>query len=228
MTPDEIFAKVTNGELSGEELTNTVSGLEVEQQTELRKKLAEETTKTMTEMSGIRKEKQRVEELLKQRQEELDKEPPKKLEEEPAPSPAPAPQDDFTKQFRNEQKEKAVRKFKSEFGISDEEWETKYRSEFESKDSGKMDADNIYDDIVGVYAFVNKDKLVQADKERQAREAAAAAETAQSAGGPQGAPNDGNEPPKYSEAAQSLAKQAGISEEAAERQITQGTKRVYQ
>lgn len=222
MTPDEIFAKVTNGELSGEELTNTVSSLEIDQQAELRKKLADETTKTMTEMSGIRKEKQRVEDLLKQRQEELDKEPPKKEVQ-----PVSTQSDDFSKQFRQEQKQKAISKFKSEFGISEEEWMNKYHSEFESKDSGKLDADNIYEDIVGVYAFVNKDTLVQADRERQAREAAAAAEVANAAGGATGAPNDGNEPPKYSDAATSLAKKANISEEAAEKQVTQGTKRVY-
>lgn len=230
MKPDEIFAKVTNGELEGEELTNTISNLEVDQQAELRKLMAEDTQKTMNEMSGIRKEKKRVEELLEERRKELEtnQEAPKDPEPQPAPQPTnSSPQNDFATKFREEQKQKAFKKFQSDFGLSEEEAE-RINTQFEKMDSGKMDADNIYEDYVGVYAFLNKDKLVQADKERKAREAAAAAETAKGAGGAQGTPKDGNEPPKYSEAAISLAKRAGISEEAAERQLADGTKRVFQ
>lgn len=224
MTPDDIFAKVTAGELSGEELTNAVSGLEVDQQAELRKKFADETAKTMTEMSGIRKEKQRVEDLLRQRQEELDKDgnPPPS----PSPAPAPAANDDFAVRFREEQKQKAVNKFTADYNLNDDE-KSKILETFEKMDSGKMDAENIYDDLVGVYAFVNKDRLVEADKERKAREAAAAAEVAQAAGGAQGAPNDGNQPPKYSEEVMKLAQAAGISPEAAKKDLEMGAKRVY-
>lgn len=227
MNPDEIFAKVDAGELSGEELTKTVNELEPDQQAALRKQFAEATEKTVGEMTATRKEKKRVEELLEKRKEELDN--PVSANPEPA-QPAPAPQgedNDFATKFREEQKGKAIKKFVTEFGVSDEE-KTKILDQFEKMDSGKMDAENIYDDLVGVYAFLNRDTLVQADKERQARQAAAEEETQNAAGGAAGAPNDGNKPPKYSEAAQSLAKQANISEEAAERQIAQGTRRVFQ
>lgn len=232
MNPDEIFAKVDSGELSGEDLTNVVNELDVDKQAELRQKFAEATQQTVGEMTATRKEKKRVEDLLAKRQEELDKQKPETPPETPPENP-PAQQppqnesDGFAQQFREEQKGKAIKKFVDDFGLSEGEQE-KILAQFEKMDSGKMDADNIYDDLVGVYAFLNRDTLVKADQERKAREAAAEAEAAQAAGGPGGAPNDGNKPPKYSEAAQNLAKQANISEEAAERQLTQGTKRVFQ
>ena len=228
MTPDDIFAKVSEGELSGEELTKAVNELEVDQQIALKNKFTEEATKVMGEMTGVRKEKQRVEALLKQRQEELEKAGEKPEPQTPEPAPAQPPKDDFAAKFREEQKQKAIRKFVTDFGIGDDE-KSKLLEQFEKMDSGKMDAEYIYEDLVGVYAFVNKDKLVEAEKERKAREATAAEEAAKAAGGASGqSPNNGNEPPKYSEATRQLAKSAGISEEAADKQVNQGTKRVYQ
>jgi len=221
MTPEEILAKVSNGELSGEKLDEVVNGLSVEQQAELKKKSAEDATKSLSEMSGVRKEKQRIEELIVQKQKELET----PLEKKPETPPAPA-KDETMSQFRDEQKQKAIQKFKSDFGLSDEENQVILEN-FKKIDSGKVDAEFIYQDLVGAYAFVNKDKLVEADKERQAREAAAATTNIENAGSMQGEPNNGNKPPKYSDAITSIAEQAGITPEAAKKVVEEGTKREW-
>ena len=56
MTPEEILAKVSNGELSGDKLDEVVNDLSVEQQADLKKKASEDVTKSLSEMSGVRKE----------------------------------------------------------------------------------------------------------------------------------------------------------------------------
>jgi len=222
MTPEEILAKVSNGELSGDKLDEVVNDLSVEQQADLKKKASEDVTKSLSEMSGVRKEKQRIEELVAQKQKELDTPLEKK---EPQTPPATA-KDETMSQFRDEQKQKAIQKFKSDFGLSDEENQVILEN-FKKIDSGKVDAEFIYQDLVGAYAFVNKDKLVEADKERQAREAAAATANAENAGGMQGKPNNGNQPPKYSDTVTNVAQKAGITLEAAKKVVEEGTKREW-
>ena len=220
MKPDEIFAKVNDGSLHGEELTNAVAALEIEEAVELKKKFADATREEYGKVSAFRQEKQRLETLVTERKAELEKATP------PPITPTATPEtSDVMKQFREEQKQKAIRKFITDYGITEDE-KNRILELHAKMDSGKVDADNIYEDLVGVYAFVNKDRLVEAEKERKAREAAAAAAAAQAAGGAPGAPT-GIEPPKFSEVTQSLAKQAGITPEAADKIVKEGTVRVF-
>lgn len=222
MTVEEILGKVSSGELSGDSLAAETANLEPQDLVTLRSKMADMAKEEFGKVNGFRQEKQRLETLVSERKAELDKMNP------PAPAPTnPAPATDETmKQFREEQKQKAIKRLQTELGVSAEDL-TKVQEVFAKLDSGKIDADHIYDELVGVYAFINKDALIAANTERLQREANAAAETAAQAGGAQGAPL-GSNPPKYAPEVTAFAKKAGISEDAAQRLATQGTKRVYQ
>jgi len=225
MTTDEILAKVNSGELSGDALKEAVSALDVEQVVEIKKKISESATEEYGKVSAFRQEKQRLEGLVNQKKTELES-----ISNPPAPTATPdtpAATDDSMKQFREEQKQKALNRLKSEYSLNDDTF-NKVVENFTKFDSGKIDADHIFDELKGVYAFLNSDTLLATAQEKTQREAEAAAQAAQLAGGAQGAPNNGNQPPKYQPEVTQLAKQAGISEEAANKFATQGTKRVYQ
>lgn len=129
-----------------------------------------------------------------------------------------------TSQFRQEQILKAKTKFFAEYKIPAEEQE-KYTQTFEKFDSNKVDPDLIFDDFVSVYAALNKDSLLKAQKEAEELKKNADLHNAGEAGS-HSTPPAGQEPPKFSEAAMELSKKAGISPEAADKQLKQGMSRI--
>lgn len=239
MEPQEIVEKVTAGELSGEKLSEVMSQLEPDKAAEVKRLAAESASQDLEKASALRKERNRVE----QQKTEAEKEAEEAAEraralaaekdgqgEDPQPAnPQNPPADNTMSQFRLEQVEKAKNKFKATFtNLPDEQYSEVFKH-FEKIDSGKVDSDNIYQDLVGAYAYVNRDALVAADAEKRQREAEAAAEAAASASGANGAPpQNGNEPNQYPKHVTDLAKEAGISPEAAAKVATEGNKRVYQ
>lgn len=221
MTVDEILGKVSSGELSGDALVTEIATLEPQDVLTVKSKLVDLAKEEFGKVNGFRQEKQRLEGLVTEKKTELEK-----MSTTPPTTPPIPASDENMKQFREEQKLKAIKRLKTEMNISDSDLQA-VTEVFAKVDSGKIDSDLIYDELVGAYAFVNKDAFVSTTREKQEREAAAAAETEAAAGGASGAPA-GSNPPKYQPAVSALAKKAGISEDAAQRIATQGTKRVYQ
>lgn len=202
--------KIVEGELSQDDIERMDKELTPEQKAEAVQAAASKFKETLGSLSAIRKEKNRVETKAK----ELD-EQAKTTEDKIA-------------QFRNEQVVKAKERFKSKYSLSEEDF-TKVEETFERLDSGAVDADLVYRDLVGSYAYLNSDSLLktkmeleqmQMQMERNAEQA-----TASEAGSSSVAPTSSKPANRPSDAAVALAKQAGISVEAAERQVSQGTSR---
>lgn len=225
MKPDEILEKTLKGELLGEALTAEVEKLTVEQQAELTKLSKESAAKSLSEASGTRKERDRI--LEQKTQAERDAaEAATKAAADAATAQQQPPSNATMDKFRDEQKTKAIARLKAEMGLTDDQT-TEVVNHFNKIDSGMVDADNILQELRGAYAFVNRDTLLTADAEKRKREQDAADAEAQAAGGAQGDPS-GSTPPKFSEGVKTLAKEAGITPEAAQKVATQGTKRVYE
>jgi len=127
-------------------------------------------------------------------------------------------------QFRQEQILKAKNKFFSDYNIPAEQQE-EYSKKFERFDSGKVDPDLIYDDFVSVYAALNKDALLKSQKDIEEMKKNAELHNAGEAGSNSSAPT-GEQPKKFSDEAMALSQKAGITPEAAERQLKDGMHRV--
>ena len=229
MKPEEILEKTLKGELSGEALDAEVAKLDVAGQAEL-KKLASDSAKTsLSEASALRKERDRANDLKTQAEKDAE-EAAKKAEDARKAAEAggaqPPAKDDTMSQFRKEQKDKAIARLKSELKLTDEQT-TAVVAHFEKIDSGFVDADNIYGELKGAYAFINRDTVLAADSEKRQREQEAADAEAEAAGGASGEPS-GTTTPKFSAPVKDLAKRAGITDEAAQKVATEGTERVYQ
>lgn len=228
MKPEEILKKVTAGELSGEALDAEVAKLDITGQAELAR-LSKESAKTsLSEASALRKERDRANDMKTQAEKDAEDAATKAEEARKAAEggQAPAKADDTMSKFREEQKNKAIARLKSDMKLTDEQT-TQVVEHFAKIDSGLVDADNIYGELKGAYAFVHRDTLLTADAEKRKREQEAADAAAEGAGGAEGEPS-GSQAPKYSEGVKDLAKRANITPEAAKKLATEGTKRVYQ
>lgn len=199
--------KIVEGELSQEDIERMDNELTPEQKAEAVQLASAKFKETLGSLSAIRKEKNRV---LSKAQE---------IEQEAHKSA-----DDRIAQFRNEQVQKAKDRFKTEYNLSDEEF-VKVEKTFARLDSGAVDSDLVYKDLIGSYAYLNSDSLLKAKTERDHMERNAETANAGEAGSSSVAPVSIKPASKHSDEAVALAKQAGITVEAAERQVKEGTSR---
>lgn len=187
------------------------------------------TNEAKSEVSGLREAKraeaERVEKLqAKATEAEQAAEKALKIAEEAAKGGKPQISPEMS-QFRTEQVDKAKAKLFSTVKLTDEE-KAIVLEKFARLDTGKLDADFIYQDLISSVAAANPTKYLELTKSQEENQAEAQAELArQAAAG--NAPPAGQDPKKYSEEALSLAKKADISPEAATKQIAQGMSRVY-
>lgn len=200
-----------------EDVTKLLNGeLEDSKVSELTAKLSDEAKKSLSEAVALRKERNSVAESLK-----ADKEAKEKITAELKEA-----EERFnslkknTSQFRQEQIDKAKQKFFSDKGIKPEQ-QGEYTELFGKLDSGKVDPELIYKDLVRVHAALNADKVEEAEALRKQAELATL-----NAAGRQQTITPGKETPKYSDEVVKYAREAGISEEAAQRQLTSGMKRI--
>jgi len=223
MTPDQILEGIKNETISDVDLKAAVETLSVEDQADLKKKTGELTSKTLSELNGIRREKNRVQGLLT----EAEKAKEEAGAQAPAVPPVVTTSSAEMSGFRQEQKDKAIKRLQFELKLSDDDLKA-VTDKFDDFDSGKVDADNILKDLKGVYAFLNSDTLLAAGIEKTTRERGAAEYSASAAAGAAHTePGNNNQPPKYSKEVSGLAKAAGITEEAADKVATEGMKRVF-
>lgn len=137
--------------------------------------------------------------------------------------------EDFQKQVRSEQVDKASAKIAAEFGLSPEEV-AKVRETFTKVDTGKVDADLIYEDMKRAYVVVNADSLIQAKKDKEQFEKNAAEfNSGAAAGGSSNGGGSGSGDKQYSQEVHDMVKEAGkrgvqLTLEQAERGMKSGTR----
>lgn len=241
MTQEEILIeKAKKGELSEDEITELDKTLSDDQRREITAAASAEMKTTLTSLSAIRQEKNRIQKLVDDGKNQLggdDTPPADPPPADPPPADPPSPPaaeppadpepPSEMQQFREEQKEKAVGMFKERFPKVTDEDMTKVMEHYATLGSPKIDAELILKDIIGSYAFVNSEALIAAQQEGENLEAGAAAANADEAGAPSSAPAGGEEPKKYPEHVKDLAKRANISEEAAAKVADEGLERTY-
>lgn len=207
------FQDVLEGKVKLDELTD-------EELPEYRKFAQAAAVEEQQKVTGLR-------EAKRAEQEKIDrlKEDAAKREAEAAAAGQKPPENPEMKQFRDEQIIKAKNRLYSNVTLSDEE-KTKVEEKFSKLDSGKLDSDLIYEDLLSAVAAANPQKFISLSKEKEEAERAAQEELARQAGGSSSG-GGSSEPKKYSDEVVRLSKEANIDLEAAKRQVEQGTKRVY-
>jgi len=213
---DEVkIEEALEGKIKLEELND-------EELTAFRSKARELAEKEKGEVSGLREakrsENERVEKLRKEA-EELE-EARRKQEE------------DLNKgkqevsQFRTEQIDKAKEIFYKQFPDAKEK-EKEIAEKFEKLDSGKIDSEFILKDFISAYAATDPDGYTASrDKIKELEKNAA--EHKENAAGSHGSAPVETDPKKYSDETTQLAKEAGISEESADKINKEGLSRKYE
>jgi len=135
------------------------------------------------------------------------------------------PQTPEMKQFREEQLLKAKNRLFSSVKLTEEE-RALVEDKFKRLDTGKLDSDLIYEDLLSAVAAAKPNDYMTLSNERSLAEQEAAEELARQAAMGNNPPSEG-EKKKYSDAVVKYAKDTGISLEDAKRQVEQGTKRVF-
>lgn len=205
MTPEEILDKAKTENLSKEELTAMVEDLTPDEQIKFRNLASQEAKETLSQMTALRAEKNRVESKIK--------------EAEPQEPTSTTP--DPMAKFREEQLLKAEIKFKQDFKLSDDDF-AKIKDQFGRVDSGRIDADLIYKDFVGAYAFVNSESLLAAQQKQESMETGAVQATMAAAGTFSGDPASGQGTKEFSPEVKAFAEEAGIPVEAADQYLNEG------
>lgn len=171
------------------------------------------------ETERVEKLKKEAEDILKAKEEAEKNNPPADEKDKPQQSPEMI-------QFRSEQVEKARQKLFSSVKLSDED-KIAFEDRFKQLDSGKLDSDLIYKDMLAAVVATNPDKFIGLAQEREKSEAEAARIAAEQAAGTDAAPGGEGEK-KFSDEALKLAKEAGITPEAATRQLQNGMTRTLE
>ena len=130
-------------------------------------------------------------------------------------------------QFRREQIMKAKEKFLTTFPDAKDKIDL-IDEKFARLDSGKIDSDFIYSDFVSAYAASDPDGYLTARQKAADLKKGAENFNAGSAGYSSSKPADGSDQKKFDEKTTQVAKEAGISEEAAEKVLKQGLTRRYE
>jgi HD superfamily phosphohydrolase len=212
---DNDISKALNGELDEKGLADLEAQLSDEGKKVLKEALAFKAKKNDEKAKAEEAEKLRLEEEAKL--EALRKE--REAEEGKLNSTK-----ESVNQFRTEQISKAKVKFFEDYHIPAEE-QSKYEDMFKKVDSNKVDPELIYKDFEVAHVALNPEAFLQAKKEREEMEKNAALAN-QGAAGSQSTPPSGNEKKVFSEKDESLAKNAGITNEAAKKINEQGFHRI--
>lgn len=200
--------KLLDEKTTAEERESLLSTLSPEQMVEYKTKAREAFEAELAKASAARKEKARVDALIAEKNQEIEK------------------VNQTTSQFRSEQVAKAKDRLIAELKPSAEKL-PEIEAMFSKLDSGKVDADLIYQDMKKAFVAVDPDSFLAAQNVAGAAAAAAAAATTAAAGSSSAAPS-GMEPKKFSEQTTAFAQQIGATEEQAQRIMKDGGRRVLE
>ena len=210
------FQDVLDGKLKVEDLTP-------EEMPEFVKFGKTKVTETLTEVGGVRDARQAEEKKLTDIKDKVVEAQGiiTKAEELNKPQLTPEMQ-----VFRAEQVEKAKQKLFSEVKLDDAQ-KAQVLEAFKKLDSGKMDADFIYKDLLASVAATQPERFLTLAQREEAAQIEADEELQRQAEMNGGSGGEGGKDKKFSDEALKLAKDAGISPEAATKQLTQGNRRVH-
>lgn len=216
----EKFEKVLKGEIK-------TDGFTAEELVEYHKFVSELSKEEEKKLVGIRQARQAEEKKLADAKAEEEAKKQEAEAEEARRKAEAAGQNPEMTQFRKEQVEKAKRKL---FGLKDfSDNEKKVIEEkFVKLDSGKLDADLIYEDFLSAFAAANPSKYMQLSQEKDEAEKAAAEALANAAGSTDSNPEGGEGEKKFSDEVMRYSKEYGITPKAAQKQMQSGMKRVHQ
>ena len=201
---DEIIQKALKGEMTEEEKGTLTD----DEKAEIVKQRDDVVGKVLGEISGLRKERDRVDTQVLDKKKELET------------------TDTQLTQFRSEQIEKAKERFTKEFAPSAED-AVRIFEIFAKLDSGKVDADLIYRDIRSSYAAANPEKFLESDTKLRKMEQNAHAAILDGAGSQSAPPAGGQEQKPFSDNVMTLSKAAGITPEAAKKVVEEGMVRTF-
>lgn len=91
-------------------------------------------------------------------------------------------EESFQEKFRKEQVTKATQKFINDFGYTDDAKKAALLAEFTKRDSGALDAENIYADLKRVHVSLNPDLYLELEKKNVQLQKDAEAFAAQASG----------------------------------------------
>jgi hypothetical protein len=208
---EALEGKIKLEELSDEELS------------EFRKQARELAEKEKSEVTGLREAKRAEQERVEKLKKEADEVSNKKNQTE---NDLNKGKDEIT-QFRKEQITKAREKFLATFPDAKEKI-AEIEDKFSRLDSGKIDSDFIYSDFVSAYAASDPDGYLSSRQKAEELKRNAEKLNASEAGHSSSKPADGSENKKFDEKTTQVAKEAGISEEAADKVLKQGLTRRYE
>jgi hypothetical protein len=143
MEHTELVEKYVSGEITDDAFTAEYDKLDEPTKKVVTEELKAAKPKILSEISGLRKEREKVRE--------------QKVEAEKPP-------EDFIKKFRGEQVEKAMKRFFTDRNVDEAEQAT-IRANFAKLDDGAIDADNIVENVKRVYAYSFPDKVFTVKKE---------------------------------------------------------------
>lgn len=161
MEHTELVEKYVKGEIDDAAFTTAYESLDTPKKIEVDTALRAAKPSILSEISGLRKEREKVKE--------------QKIEAEKPPV-------DFMEKFRAEQVEKAKRKLFADFEVEDKD-RAAYDADFARMDDGAVDADLIFENLKRIYAARNVDKLLSARNNASSGASGAADYIARQAGG---------------------------------------------
>lgn len=199
-----------------------IEELSDEELSEFRKQARELAEKEKSEVTGLREAKraetERVERLKKEAEDVEGQTNKNKEDLEKGKNEV--------SQFRSEQILKAKERFLESFPDAKEKIDL-IDEKFSRLDSGKIDSDFIYSDFVSAYAASDPEGYLSARQKAEDLKKGAENINAGSAGYSSSKPADGSGEKKYDERTIQVAKEAGISEDAAEKVLKEGLTRQY-
>lgn len=166
----ETIEKYVNGEIDDAAFNAEFEKLDAPAKVEAAKQLSEAKPKILSEISGLRKEREKVKE--------------QKIEAEKPP-------EDFIAKFRGSQTKKAVDRIVKEKSLTEAE-KAVLEANFAKMDEGGADADDIFENLKKVYAYSFADKLMEEARGGSAGAEGAAAFMSRQAGsaGASGGPSE--------------------------------------
>lgn len=189
---DISIEKLLDDKVSSEEKEAIKATLTPDQQVEFAKEAKKVFEATLAQAAGARKEKNRVDELIEEKNKELGK------------------VNETMDKFRGEQVDKAKARIVEKYKLDGDDLKV-FEETFAKLDSGKVDADLIYQDALKAFVATKPEAFLAAQQSEADMAKAAAEATAREAQG-KSAPPAGSEPPKYSQEVTDFAKKANISE----------------
>lgn len=212
--------------LEGKISKDTVAGWPAEKLVDYHKFLTETVDTTKGEVGGLREAKRVEIERVTKAKTDADAEEARLAKiKDGTVDPIVPPKSPEMTQFRQEQVKKAKDRLYATVTLTEEE-KAKVEENFTRLDTGKIDSDLIYTDLLSAVAASNPDQYLTLSQRQAKQEEDARAEIERQAAAGE-APPAGQERKKFSDEVMKYASDNNITPEAAQKQLSSGMRRTY-